>query len=132
MKPSNYHPSSQTALRLWSIYVDIVENGSGQKLLHVPTDEIKVCTTINDPKNASLENLALCFAVYYMAVVAIDEDEAQLIFGHSKAVSLAQFKTGLEQAFAHSDFFDNPTLTGLYALVIYMVCVAQVNSHIVW
>lgn len=77
---------------------------------------------INDPKSASFENLALCFAVYFAATISVDDAEQQsVLMGHDKLELLHSFKLGLEQAFAHGDFLDRPTITGLHALAIYIV-----------
>jgi hypothetical protein len=92
------------------------------QLLHLPTDEIKIYSTIDDPTKASSENLALTFAIYFASTVSLDGPGAQLTLGESKNLPLLRFKAGLEQAFAHGDFLDRPTMTGLQAMAIYLVC----------
>lgn len=109
------------AVRLWNIYVDNVEGCAGLKLLHLPTDEVRVYSTIDDPAKASFENLALCLAIYFASAVSLDDAEAQTILEQDKHANLLIFKVGLEQAFAQGDFLDRPTLTGLHALAIYLV-----------
>lgn len=100
-----------------------VEGCIGLKLLHLPTDEEKIYSVIDDPTKASFENLALCFAVYFASTVSLEDGpEAQGILGQDKHALLLSFKVGLEQAFAHGGFLDCPTLTGLHALAIYLVC----------
>lgn len=101
--------------------MDNVESCAGLKLLHVPTDEIKVYSTIDDPTTASLENLALSLAIYYASTVSLEGPEAQVTLGQDRNTLLLQFKVGLEQAFAHGDFLDRPTMTGLHALAVYLV-----------
>ena len=120
--PASLHPPKYLAVRLWNIYVDNVESCTGLKLLHLPTDEVKVYSTIDDPTSASLENLALSFAVYFAATISLDVPEAQITFGLDKQTLLLQFKIGLEQAIAHGDFLNRPTITGLLGLAIYLVC----------
>lgn len=109
-------------MRLWNTYVDNVESCAGLKLLHLPTDEVKIYSTIDDPTKASFENLALCLAIYFASTVSLDDEETQAFFGQDKCAYLLSFKVGLEQAFAQGDFLDCPTLTGLHALAIYLVC----------
>ena len=120
--PASLHPSTQLAARLWNAYVQNLESCVGLKLLHVPTDEVKVYSTIDDPITASLDNLALSFAIYFAATVSLDGPEAQLILEQDKHMLLLRFKVGLEQAFAYGDFLDRPTMTALHALAIYLVC----------
>lgn len=119
---SSFHPTKAQALKLWSLYIDNVESCTGLKVLHIPTDEIRVYTTINGPEKAPSENLALCFAVYFAALVSVSDVEAELLLGQGKIQALSIFKLGLEQSLAQADFLDNPTLAGLNAVAIYLVC----------
>jgi hypothetical protein len=119
--PSHYHPSKQMAVKLWTIYINNVEGCSGLKLLHLPTDEIKMYSIVDNPATASLDDLALNFAINFAATSALDDDEAQVTLGQDKQTLLLRFKVGLEQSFAHGDFLNSPTVTGLHALAIYLV-----------
>lgn len=103
-------------------YVDNVEDCAGLKLLHLPTDQVKIFSAIHKPEAAPLENLALCLAICFASTVSLDDLEVRLILGKDKRAHLLGFKVGLEQAFAQGDFLDRPTLTGLHALAIYLVC----------
>ncbi|KIW91956.1 uncharacterized protein Z519_06938 [Cladophialophora bantiana CBS 173.52] len=118
--PSHYHPPKQTAVKLWTIYINNVEGCSGLKLLHIPTDEIKMYSIVDDPATASLDDLALNFAIYFAAISTLDDDEAQVTLGQDKQSLLLRFKIGVEQSFAHGDFLNSPTVTGLQALAIYL------------
>src|ERR1700733_6630939 len=71
--PSCFHPPKPVAVKLWNIYVTNVEGCAGLKLLHLPTDELKVYSTIDKPTEASCENLALCLAIYFASTVSLDE-----------------------------------------------------------
>jgi hypothetical protein len=119
--PSHYHPSKQVAVKLWKVYVNNVEGCSGLKLLHLPTVEIKMYSIIDNPAVASLDDLALNFAIYFAAISALDDGEAQVTLGQDKQTLLLWFKLGLEQSLAHGDFLNSPTVTGLHALAIYLV-----------
>lgn len=99
----------------------------GLKILHIPTDEVKIYATINNPSVAPFEDLSLVFAIYYAAVVSLDDGEAEAILGQGKLMSLARYKMGLEQALAHANFLDNPSLTGLHTLAIYLSAVRVHN-----
>ena len=117
-----FHPPQRLALKLWDTYLSKVEGCTVLKLLHIPTDEIKVYSTIEDPTNASSENLALCFAIYFGATVSMDSpEESTAVLGPDRTAHLLSFKTGLEQALAQGNFLESPTLTYLQALVIYLV-----------
>ncbi|KPM46532.1 hypothetical protein AK830_g115 [Neonectria ditissima] len=118
--PAGLHPPKQLAVKLWNIYVDNVDGCMGLKLLHLPTDEVRVYSVISDPTKASLEELAFCFAIYFASTVSLDGPVAQVTLGQDKHTFLLQLKLGLEQSFAQGDFLDCPNLTGLFALAIYL------------
>ncbi|QKD61627.2 uncharacterized protein FOBCDRAFT_192088 [Fusarium oxysporum Fo47] len=115
--PSAFHPSKATAIELWNIYLNNVEIILGLKLTHIPTDEVKVYSTIDDPVTEQFDDLAFCYSIYFAAAVSL-EDTTSLFL--DKTTELERFKMGIEQAFAHGDFFNRPTLTGLRALAIYL------------
>jgi len=116
---SRFFPSSQTGLRLWNLYLERIDSCTGLKVLHVPTDEVKVCATIDNPAGAQSENLALCFAIFYATIAAVEPAEAQAVLG-DVITSQSRFKIGFEQALADAEILDNPTLTLLSALSIFL------------
>lgn len=125
ISPASLHPPNHLAARLWTIYVENVEACAGLKLLHQPTDEIKVYSVIDNPASASPENLSLAFAIYFASTVSLSPAEAGVILEHDKNTTLLQFKLGLEQSFAHADFLDRPTISGLHALAIYVASISR-------
>lgn len=118
---SSLHPPQQVAVRLWDILVNNVDNSAGVKILHIPTDEVRLYSTIDKPADAPPENHALCFAIFYSAMAVIEDKTATEISGGHRADQMLKFKIGMEQAFAQGDFLDHPTLTGLQALALYLV-----------
>lgn len=108
-------------MRLWTSYVDVIDSALGPKLLHIPTDEIRVYRVIEDPSTAPHEDIALCFAVYFAALASMVPDDGSAAVGENWTVALSRFKAGLEQAFARGKFLDNPTVVYLQALVTYLV-----------
>ncbi|CAK7216955.1 hypothetical protein SCUCBS95973_002988 [Sporothrix curviconia] len=144
--PARLHPPKAVAFRLWNIFVDRVDGCSGHKLLHVPTDQVRVFAAIHDPATAPYEDLALAFAIYYAARVADEADEEedaqesdqrsaqrsdqrehQKMERRKREDDLLRYKVGLEQSLAHGDFLDKPTLTGLLALAIYLAALRFCN-----
>ncbi|KEF60647.1 uncharacterized protein A1O9_02208 [Exophiala aquamarina CBS 119918] len=120
LAPADLHPPKRVAVRLWNIYVNNVDGCTGLKLLHLPTDEVKVYSTIEQPVGAPLDHHALCLAIFYATTITLDDEEALEVLGQERYTQLLKFKVGLEQAFAQGDFLDRPTLTGLHALAIYL------------
>lgn len=120
--PYSFHPPSHIAIRLWNSFAECVDNCTGLKLLHIPTDEIKVFSVVQHPQSASLEDLSLCFAVYFAASVSMTEPELEaILYPSDRVATLLSFKTGFEQSLAHADFLDSPTFTTFQALAVYLV-----------
>ncbi|KAF5594978.1 hypothetical protein FPCIR_4602 [Fusarium pseudocircinatum] len=122
--PSAFHPSKATAIELWNIYLNNVEIILGLKFTHIPTDEVRVYSTIDDPASAKFDDLAFCYSIYFAAAISLEDSTS---FFPDKATELQRFKMGIEQAFAHGDFFNRPTLTGLRALAIYLSAIRVHN-----
>ncbi|KAH7324860.1 hypothetical protein B0I35DRAFT_425100 [Stachybotrys elegans] len=126
--PHSLHPPPEIAHRLWGIYKTNIGICLSSSVLHLPTDEIKVYSTIRNPEAASYDNLALCFSTYFVAVMSCDESDVQGIFGQDKNAALWTMKLGVEQSLAHGCFLDSPTLTSLNAFSIYMAGLRVFNQ----
>ncbi|KAF4495133.1 hypothetical protein FAGAP_8747 [Fusarium agapanthi] len=122
--PSAFHPGKATAIELWNIYLNNVEIILGMKLTHIPTDEVRVYSTIDEPVTAKLDDLAFCYSIYFAAAVSLEEPTSLFL---DKTTELQRFKMGIEQAFSHGDFFNRPTLTGLRALAMYLLAIRVHN-----
>ncbi len=116
-----YHPLKEVAVLLWKKYNELMEDCHSFKLLHTPTDEIGVYTTIQDPQRASMEDLAIAFAIYFAACAAMPDAFADTALRQDRVQAIINFKTGFEQAMAHSNFLESPTAHTIRALAIYMV-----------
>ncbi|KAG7101813.1 hypothetical protein HYQ44_020425 [Verticillium longisporum] len=71
--------------------------------------------------------LALSFAIFFAAATVYDQDEAVGVLGNDPVASLQLLKTGLEQAIAHADFLESPTVTTIQALAIYLRGIHVIN-----
>lgn len=125
LAPSDFHPPKRVAVRLWNLYVNNVDGCAGLKLLHIPTDEVKIYSTIHQPLSAPFDNHALCLAIFYATTITLDDKEAHEILEQERCTQLLKFKIGMEQALAQGDFLDRPTMTGLHALAIYLVGISS-------
>lgn len=118
--PHQYHPSKVVASKLWNVFLNRVEGCLVLKVTHIPTDQIRIYSTIADPAKASLEDLAFSLSVYFAAIVSLDEDESYSILSEVSIIHLLELKTGIEQTFAYANILENPTLTLLRAMAIYL------------
>lgn len=113
------HPDSRLALQLWSIYIKNVD--PILKLLHIPTAQSTVVTTILDPKSAGAPMLALVFAIYFAAITTLSDQDVISLSGESPYLLLNRYKTGLNQVLVGADLLNNPELVSLQALAIFVV-----------
>ncbi|KAK0384739.1 hypothetical protein NLU13_7217 [Sarocladium strictum] len=123
---TSHLPSKAAAIHLWRMYVERVDVCT--KILHIPTDEVTIYTVIDNPDNATAEAIALCYAVFFAAVVALEPAEVTTLLGDDKYTSLNRLKLGVEQALAHSEFLESPTICLLQALSIYLGAVRVHNA----
>ncbi|KAK1144544.1 hypothetical protein N8T08_005417 [Aspergillus melleus] len=115
-----FYPDSQLALRLWSVYVKSVD--PVLKILHIPTTQSAVIATILDPKSAGSSMVALTFAVYFAAITALgSHDEAELPV-EERSVLLKRYKTALDRLLIATDVMNQPEMTALQALAIFVTC----------
>ncbi|KAM0323731.1 hypothetical protein ACHAQA_008668 [Verticillium albo-atrum] len=123
---SSFLPPKTVAVQLWKAFVDKVEPCT--KVLHIPTAEVTVYTAIDSPTETTPETLALCFATFFASATTFEEDEARGILDGDPTTTLQQLKTGFEQAIAHADFLENPTVTTIQALAIYLSALRVHNA----
>ncbi|KAL3442364.1 fungal-specific transcription factor domain-containing protein [Aspergillus insuetus] len=116
------YPDTQIALRLWDVYVKSVD--PVLKILHVPTVQSIVVTTILDPRSAQSSTLALTFAIYYAAVTALchDDNDHPVDLSCDKTVLLKRYQTALDRLLLTPDLMSRPDLSGVQALTIYVTC----------
>ena len=70
------------------------------------------------PGPGGLESLR--FAIYHAATVSLEEEECKSRIGEDKAVLLARYRAGIEQALAKADFVNTTEMSTLQALMIYL------------
>lgn len=116
---TSYLPSKPAAIHLWRVFVDRVDPCC--KILHIPTDEVTIYTVIDEPDVASAEAVAKCYAVYFFAVVVMGPAEVTTLLEIDKYTFLTVLKKGVEQALAHSELLEAPTVGLLQAFAIYLV-----------
>jgi Fungal Zn(2)-Cys(6) binuclear cluster domain len=116
------HPTSHQIYTLCDIYLANVDPVS--KLLHARSlraylqegSETLDCS----PGPRGLE--ALRFAISYVAIISISEEECKDRLGEDRAVLLARYRAGTESALARADFVTTTEMSTLQALTIYLVC----------
>ena len=121
-----FYPGSHLALQLWALYVKCVD--PVLKILHIPTTQSAVITTILDPKSASASMLALTFAIYFAAITTLNHSDEPIELPMEKPVLLKHYKTALDRLLLVTEVMNRPEMAVLQALAIYAVGYMQ-SSH---
>lgn len=113
------YPSTWQGMQLWHTFVQNVD--PLYKVIHVPTDQIRVFSAMNNPDETKPEDISLLFSIYFAAVISLNPNEVESILGQGKTNALERFKLGLERSLIKSDFLESPNLTILQALALFLV-----------
>ena len=114
-------------MQLWQAFVNNVDPIT--KILHIPTAQVVVFEAINDPCRKTNDVNALLFAIYFAAATSLQAADVAHFLGQDKSTVLKIFKQGLEKSLEQANVLDNPTLTSLQALTIYLVSVKSLLSQ---
>lgn len=89
------------------------------RVIHMPT----LLQTTRSPKlmaTLALVDEALLFAVYYAAIASMEDSDVLSNFGSSRASLTAKYRFGLETCLARADFLNNPNITVIKALTLFL------------
>lgn len=116
-----FYPDTQLALQLWTVYVKSVD--PVLKILHIPTVQSTVVATILDPRSAQSSKVALTFAIYFAAITALchDNNNEPIDLPCEKLALLKRYKMSLDRLLLVTDLMNQPEMTALQALAIYVV-----------
>jgi hypothetical protein len=129
LESQNEHPTRWQAVQLWQVFVNNVDPLT--KILHIPTAQPTVFEAINNPRGAARDVNALLFAIYFAATTSLQKEDVNHLLGQEKSVAIEVLKQGLEKALEHANLLDNPTLTSIQALAIYLVSLLFLSVNVV-
>lgn len=102
-------------LELFRARVDTV-----YKVVHIPTVFDLIRAASSDVKQTT-NVLALEYAIYFMAICTINENEAEAGGLGSRIELLRSYRVAAEHFLISSELMEHPDLHALQALIIYMV-----------
>ncbi|KAL6836966.1 fungal-specific transcription factor domain-containing protein [Trichoderma camerunense] len=117
------HPLPSHGTFLWSVYLENVD--PLLKILHVPTMEAILREARRNPEKLTPGNETLVFAVYFAAVVTLEEADVQTNFGTGKEELLAQFRFAVEQSLAKANFLNTSDFAVVQALTLFLLVVRR-------
>ncbi|KAH8652161.1 fungal-specific transcription factor domain-containing protein [Xylariales sp. PMI_506] len=111
-------PSKRQAMELWQAFLKNVHPFT--MVVHVPTAQIGVFAAMDNPEQASPATKSLVFSIYCAAATSMSPEDVIRILNQEKIQVLRRFTLGLERALSESDFLENPNITTLSALTLYL------------
>lgn len=115
----SFHPQPVHIFRLWQTFLDNVN--PLLRILHAPTVQHQILEATADLGGVPRNLEALMFCIYHFAVVSLDGDECQNLFGVEKSSLLKRYQTAARQALLNVSFLKTSDLTVLQALTLYLV-----------
>ncbi|EEU45290.1 uncharacterized protein NECHADRAFT_13054, partial [Fusarium vanettenii 77-13-4] len=107
-------PQSVTLFRLFSENVVPLVH-----LFHMPTTRRMYWdAVVSDSLDRNTE--ALLFAIYYSAVISMDEDQCMSVTGLTRTSALDKYRFAFEQAMARANFLCTQSMTLLQAVVLFL------------
>ncbi|KAG7129565.1 Transcription factor vrtR1 like protein [Verticillium longisporum] len=117
------HPLPSQIPFLWQVYKENVE--PLVKILHVPSMEELLRNMRKSPDSLSSANEALVFAIYFSAIISMEDEEVQTNFGSSRPHLLSQYRFALEQALARANFLNTSDMVVLQAFTLFLTIVRR-------
>ncbi|KAH6627443.1 hypothetical protein F5144DRAFT_630768 [Chaetomium tenue] len=113
------HPDQGKIFRLWQIYLDNVN--PLLKVTHTPSLQGRIIDVISDLSNVSPPLEALMFSIYCTAILSLDEEQCQTLFGSPRKDLLAGYQFACQQALLNSNLLQSSDHDCLVAFFLYLV-----------
>ncbi|KAB5572516.1 fungal-specific transcription factor domain-containing protein [Coniochaeta sp. 2T2.1] len=120
---TNSHPAAIQIFQLWQIYINNVN--PLLKISHVPTLQGQIIAASANPAKISKSLEALMFAIYFIAITSMKEEEVQNTFGEDRNILIGKYHTATQQALVNAGFMRSTELMVLQAYVLYLGSVRQ-------
>lgn len=115
------HPPPVHIFRLWQTF--LVNVNPMVKMFHAPTIQQMILDASGDLANVPRHTEALMFAIYFISVISLQDQDCRSMFHESKANLLAKYSTGAQQSLVNSRFLKSLNILTLQAFILYLVSV---------
>lgn len=113
------HPTPIQIFLLWQTYLDNVN--PLLKLFHAPTVQQLILDAASNLENVPQSTEALMFAIYFLSITSLRNDDCERIMGESRPGLLVRFSNATQQALINADLLKSSNMTVLQAFVLYLV-----------
>ncbi|KAK8069925.1 hypothetical protein PG994_006541 [Apiospora phragmitis] len=118
---STLHPEPIQIFRLWQVYLDNVD--PLLKVTHTPTLQGRIVEAASKLSGIDRNLEALMFGIYSMAVLSLDKDECESMFGLTKKDLATKYQFSCQQALANAGFLRTNDRDCLTSLFLYLLSV---------
>ncbi|KAG4419499.1 hypothetical protein IFR04_007373 [Cadophora malorum] len=125
------HPPPVHIFRLWQTF--LVNVNPMVKMFHAPTIQQMILDASGDLANVPRHTEALMFAIYFISIISLQDQDCRSMFNESKEVLLAKYSTGAQQSLVNSRFLKSLNILTLQAFILYLLGVRQTyDPHSLW
>lgn len=121
------HPPPVKIFRLWQVFLNNVNPLT--KIVHAPTLQEHLIQAMGDLETVTANTEALMFAIYYSAIVSLDDGACQNILGDTRVATLSKYSAAVKQALANAKLLRTSSLMVLQALTLYLLSIRQFTDH---
>lgn len=120
LKPlASTHPTPVQIFLLWQTYLDNVN--PLLKLFHAPTVQQTILDAASNLENMPQSTEALMFAIYFLSITSLRNNDCERIMGESRHVLLARFSNATQHALINAGLLKSSNMTVLQAFVLFLV-----------
>jgi len=119
---SSAHPPFVQIFRLWQTFLQNVN--PLVKMFHAPTVQQALLDASEDLSHTPRHMEALMFAIYFLAVTSLKNEDCESMFGESRATLLRRYSQNTLQALGNAKFLKSLNIFTLQALILYLVSLA--------
>ncbi|KAJ5976362.1 hypothetical protein N7481_010069 [Penicillium waksmanii] len=116
---TQYHPTRANAMVMWKRYVDNVEPIC--KVLHIPSTTQVVDLASQHPETASKTEECLLFAIYYVAVYSMSEEDCANYLKQKRSAIMQQYHHAARQALVNASFLRTTEFSVLQAFFLFLL-----------
>jgi hypothetical protein len=119
------HPTPVQIFLLWQTYLDNVN--PLLKLFHAPTVQQTILDAASNLENISQSTEALMFAIYFLSITSLKNNDCERIMGESRSLLLARFSNATQQALINAELLKSSNMPVLQAFVLFLVSLSFVK-----
>jgi hypothetical protein len=91
-------------------------------MFHAPTIQQTILDASGDLDHVPRHVEALMFAIYFLAVTSLGNEDCEAMFGEPRSTLVAKYSHATQQALINSKFLKSLNILTLQSLLVFLVC----------